>query len=154
MSSEAENKALVRRWLTDFWGEKWNPAIVDELAAPEVLLRYSLHPPRRGREELKAFMTGLRRAFPDFKLWSIGALIAEDHNVMVRWELSGTHTGLMFNDLLMGTLPEATGRRMQFTGTTVFYIEQNLIVEEIGLDDGVEALGQLGFIPKAAIPGF
>ena len=42
------NKATVGRWFTEFWGPKWNPAIVDELAAPDMLLRYSLHEPRRG----------------------------------------------------------------------------------------------------------
>ena len=35
---------------------------------------------------------------------------------------------------------------MQFTGTTVLKVEQGLITEEIGLDDGVTALKQLGLI--------
>jgi predicted ester cyclase len=67
---------------------------------------------------------------------------------------AGTHTGPIFSDLLMGTLPAATGRRMHFTGMTVLRIENGKIVEEIGLDDGVTALGQLGLIPTAAIVGF
>jgi hypothetical protein len=43
---------------------------------------------------------------------------------------------------------------MHFTGMTVLRIENGKIVEEIGLDDGVTALGQLGLIPTAAIVGF
>jgi SnoaL-like polyketide cyclase len=35
---------------------------------------------------------------------------------------------------------------MRFTGTTVLRIEGGKIVEEIGLDDGVTALQQLGLI--------
>jgi hypothetical protein len=35
---------------------------------------------------------------------------------------------------------------MQFTGTTVLRIENGKITEEIGLDDGVTALQQLGLI--------
>ena len=35
MSREAENKAIVGRWFTEFWGNPWNPKVVDELAAPD-----------------------------------------------------------------------------------------------------------------------
>jgi len=38
---------------------------------------------------------------------------------------------------------------MRFTGTTVLKLEDGRIVEEIGLDDGVTALTQLGLIRKA-----
>ena len=36
---------------------------------------------------------------------------------------------------------------MEFTGTTVLKVEDGLITEEIGLDDGVTALKQLAVIP-------
>jgi hypothetical protein len=39
---------------------------------------------------------------------------------------------------------------MTFTGTTVLRLKDGKILEEIGLDDGVEALTQLGLIKKAA----
>ncbi len=39
---------------------------------------------------------------------------------------------------------------MKFTGTTVLKLQNGKIVEEIGLDDGVAALTQLGLIKKAA----
>jgi hypothetical protein len=38
---------------------------------------------------------------------------------------------------------------MRFTGTTVLRVENAKIVEEIGLDDGVTALTQLGLIRAA-----
>jgi hypothetical protein len=38
---------------------------------------------------------------------------------------------------------------MHFTGTTVLRIKNGKIAEEIGLDDGVTALTQLGLIRKA-----
>jgi SnoaL-like polyketide cyclase len=47
---------------------------------------------------------------------------------------------------LFGSLPAATGRKMKFTGTTVLRVENGKIVEEVGLDDGVTALQQLGLI--------
>src|SRR5262249_50713641 len=53
MSKEEDNKAVVGRWFTHFWGKTCDLAIVDEIAAPDMLLQYSLHAPRRGREDIK-----------------------------------------------------------------------------------------------------
>ena len=65
MSKEEDNKATVGRWFTDFWGKTCNLGIVDELAAPDMLLQYSLHAPRKGHADIKAFMADFRKAFPD-----------------------------------------------------------------------------------------
>jgi predicted ester cyclase len=141
-----DNKTIVGRWFSDFWGKTYDPAIVDELAAPDMLLRYSLHEPRHGRNDIKAFMANFRQAFPDLSFWGAGDLIAEGDYVVGRWEGGGTHTGPAFTDFLVGSLPPATGRKMHFTGTTVLRLKDGQIVEEIGLDDGVTALSQLGLI--------
>ena len=146
MSKESNNKAIVGRWFEGFWGEICSLGIVDELAAPNMLLQYSLHAPRRGHDDIKAFMTGFREAFPDLKFWGAADLIAEGDYVVGRWEGGGTHLGPAFSDFLIGSLPAATGRKMHFTGTTVLRIENGKIAEEIGLDDGVTALQQLGLI--------
>lgn len=145
-SKENTNKAIVGRWFTNFWGKTVNLGIVDELAAPDMLLQYSLHAPRKGHEDIKAFMTDFRKAFPDLNFWGAADLIAEGDYVVGRWDGGGTHTGPAFSDFLMGSLPAATGRTMRFTGTTVLKLKDGKIVEEIGLDDGVTALSQLGLI--------
>ena len=142
--SKDDNKAIVGRWFTEFWGKTCNLGVVDELAAPDMLLKYSLHEPRRGRDDIKAFMTDFRKAFPDLNFWGTADLIAEGDYVVGQWEGGGTHTGPAFSDFLMGSLPAATGRKMHFTGTTVLRIENGRIAQEIGLDDGVKALTQLG----------
>jgi predicted ester cyclase len=147
MSKEQDNKAVVGRWFTEFWGENCNLAVVDDLAAPDMLMKYSLHPPRRGRDHIKAFMTDFRAAFPDLKFWGTADLIAEGDYVVGQWAGGGTHTGSAFSDFLgVGSLPAATGRKMHFSGTTVLRLQNGKIVEEIGLDDGVTALTQLGLL--------
>jgi predicted ester cyclase len=148
MNREIDNKAIVGRWFTEFWGKNCDLTVVDELAAPEMLLQYSLHEPRRGREDIKAFMSGFREAFPDLNFWGTADLIAEGEYVVGRWEGGGTHTGPAFSDFLVGSLPAATERKMHFTGTTVLRVRDGKIAEEIGLDDGVTALQQLGLIRK------
>jgi predicted ester cyclase len=150
VSKEEDNKAIVGRWFTHFWGKTVDLDIVDQLAAPEMLLQYSLHEPRRGRADIKAFMSDFRAAFPDLNFWGAADLIAEGDYVVGRWEGGGTHTGPAFNDFLLGSLPAATGKRMHFTGTTVLRLNNGKIVEEIGLDDGVTALQQLGLISVRA----
>ena len=149
MSKEQDNKSIIGRWFTHFWCERYNPDIVDELAAPDMLLQYSLHAPRRGRDDIKAFMADFRAAFPDLNFWGAANLIAEGDYVVGRWQGGGTHTGPAFSDFLIGSLPAATGRKMRFTGTTVLRLKDGKIAEEVGLDDGVTALQQLGLIRKA-----
>lgn len=146
MSIEQDNKAIVGRWFTSFWGKTLDLSIVDEIAAPDMLLHYSLHEPRRGHEDIKDFMTGFRKAFPDLNFWGAADLIAEGDYVVGRWEGGGTHTGAALDDFLIGALPAATGKKMHVTGTTVLRLKDGKIVEEIGLDDGVKALTQLGLI--------
>jgi predicted ester cyclase len=149
MSKEQDNKAIVGRWFTEFWGNPWNPKVVDELAAPDILLQYSLHAPRRGREDVKNFMIDFRAAFPDLEFGGAADLIAEGDYVVGQWKGGGTHTGPAFSDFLIGSLPANSGRKMRFTGTTVLRIENGKVKEEIGLDDGVTALQQLGILKAA-----
>jgi hypothetical protein len=108
MSKEQDNKAVVGRWFTEFWGETCNLAVVDDIAAPDMLLKYSLHEPRRGRGDIKAFMT-------DFLIGSRLPAVRDWPEDALHWH----HR------------PASRGRK---------------IVEEIGPDDGVTALTQLGLM--------
>jgi predicted ester cyclase len=146
--SVEDNKAVVVRWFTDFWGKDFDPAIVDELAAPDIRFEYSLHEPLRGRDEVREFALRFREAFPDLGFGATADLIAEGDYVVGQWKGGGTHTGPAFDDLPVGSLPAASGKRMHFTGTTVLRLKDGLIVEEVGLDDGVTVLKQLGLIAQ------
>jgi predicted ester cyclase len=143
------NKAVVARWFSEFWGKDFNPAIIDQLAAPDIRFEYSLHAPCRGRDQVREFATRFRAAFPDLNFWGTADLIAEGDYVVGQWEGGGTHTGDAFDDMPVGALPASTGKTMRFTGITVLRVENGLITEELGLDDGVTVLRQLGLIPGA-----
>ncbi len=54
-----------------------------------------------------------------------------------------------FDDMPVGALPAKSGRTVRFTGTTVLEVENGKITEEVGLDDGVTVLQQLGPITPA-----
>jgi molybdopterin-guanine dinucleotide biosynthesis protein A len=59
-----ENKAVVGRWFTELRGKDFNPAVIDELAAPNIRFEYSLHAPLRGRAAVRAFTEKVPRRVP------------------------------------------------------------------------------------------
>ena len=153
MSLQDDNKAVVGRWLTHFWGKTCNLGIVDEIAAPDMLLKYSLHEPRNGQADIKAFMTDFRAAFPDLNFWGTADLIAEGDYVVGQWEGGGTHAGPAFNDFLVGGLPANTGRRMHFTGTTVLKLKDGKILVTGGFNSTSESLDSAELFSPDEPPG-
>jgi predicted ester cyclase len=146
--SIGDNKTVVARWFTEFWGPDFNIGVIDELAAPDIRFEYSLHKPLCGRDEVREFALTFREAFPDLAFGATADLIAESEYVVGQWKGGGTHTGPAFDDLPVGSLPADSGKRMEFTGTTVIKVVDGKIAEELGLDDGVTVPKQLGLIPQ------
>jgi SnoaL-like polyketide cyclase len=73
-------------------------------------------------------------------------LIADQNYVVVRWIGGGKHTGA---DLPVGALNQPnTGTEMYFTGTTIYTLRDGLIVQEVGEESGLNAMQQLGLIPR------
>jgi predicted ester cyclase len=147
--SNADNKAIVGRWFTEFWGKDFNPGVIDELASPEIRFEYSLHAPCRGRAQVRVFAEKFRAAFPDLSFSGTADLIAEGDYVVGQWEGGGTQSGDAFDDMPMGSLSAGTGKTMHFRGITILKVQDGLITEEVGLDDGLTALSQLGLINPA-----
>jgi predicted ester cyclase len=141
-----DNKQVVARWFKEFWGNPWNPRIVDELGTPDIVVHYPMHDPKKGRASVNKFMNEFREAFPDLNFWGVGDLIAEGDYVVGRWEGGRTHTGPAFGDFRLGSLPAASGRKMRFAGTTVLRIENGRVAEELGQEDAITAMQQLGLI--------
>jgi hypothetical protein len=100
MSKEEGNKAVVGRWFTEVWGKDVNLAVVDEIAAPNMLLKYSLHEPRRGRADIKAFTTDFRTAFFELNFWGTADLIARATMSSAGGRAAEPITGSAFKDFL------------------------------------------------------
>jgi hypothetical protein len=130
MDIEMLNKAVVGRWYSQFWGLPCDLGIVDELAAPDVLLQYSEENPLRGAPAVKAFMAGFRKALPDFEFRRIGSLIADHDIVVVQWEGSGLHTGPAYQDFQIGPLPAGSQRRVVIAGHSALRLMDGRIMEE------------------------
>ena len=135
--SHEENKALVSRFVEEFWNQG-NTAAADELMAADATIVL----PGRGqvsKESLKAFALTLRGAFPDWYS-TLEDLIAEDDRVGERWTGRGTHQGAF-----QGIAP--TGKRVAVPGFVFYRLASGKIAEFRGLFDGLALLQQLGAIP-------
>jgi steroid delta-isomerase-like uncharacterized protein len=137
MSAE-ENKALVRRFVEEFWNEG-NTTAADELMASDA----EIHLPTGevvSPDELKSFAATFRGSFPDWHS-TFEELISEGDTVAERWTGRGTHLGE-----LQG-LP-ATGKRVEAPGSVFYRIVGGKIVEFRGQLDMMSLMQQLGAIPS------
>lgn len=140
-----DNKSIVVRWFTEYWN-KGNPEIVDELATDDLLFRYPMHGELHGKQPVKDMLVEFTQAFPDMAFDVVGDLVAEGEYVVGRWEGGGTHTGPAFDSLPLGSLPANSGRKIHFTGTTIYRVIDGKIAEEIGEEDALRALRQLEIV--------
>ena len=137
MSAE-ENKALVRRFVEEFWNEG-NAATADELMAIDA----EIHMPTGevvSLDELKSFAGAWRESFPDWHS-TFEELIVEGDRVAERWTGRGTHRGE-----LQGIPP--TGKRVEAPGSVFYRIVGGKIVEFRGQLDMMSLMQQLGVIPS------
>jgi steroid delta-isomerase-like uncharacterized protein len=131
------NKTLARRWFEDLFS-RGNLDVANEILSAE-FVDHLTHEDERGLEELKAYVTIYRAAFPDIKD-TLEQIVAEGDKVVVRWTSRGTHQGEF-----MGAAP--TGRHVTFTGMRLFRIAENKIAESwVNIDErGLQE--QLGTAP-------
>ena len=135
MSAE-ENKALVERFVEEFWNEG-NTSVADELMA----LDAEIHMPTGevvDVDGLKGFAGTFRESFPDWHS-TFEELVAEGYRVAERWTGRGTHQGE-----LQGIPP--TGKRVEVPGSVFYRIVGGKIVEFRGQLDMMGLMQQLGVI--------
>ncbi len=137
MSTE-ENKALVERFVEEFWNEG-NTSAADELMA----LDAEIHMPTGevvDVDGLKGFAGTFRESFPNWHS-TFEELVAEGDRVAERWTGRGTHQGE-----LQGIPP--TGKRVEVPGSVFYRIVGGKIVEFRGQLDMMGLMQQLGAIPS------
>jgi len=131
-----ENKAIARRFL-----QAWSAGrqgIVDELAAPDIIVSYTHFPQLfRGAEAFKELLTQTIACFPDLQITD-DEIVAEGEKVAIRWSYTGTHQ----HSELFGVPP--AGTRVRVSGITVYRIAQGKVLEESGVVDVLALMQQLG----------
>jgi steroid delta-isomerase-like uncharacterized protein len=114
------NEHLAVRWFEEVWNQRRTDTI-DELLTDESV-SYSEAGPLRGKQAFKeqthaAFLS----AFPDMRI-AVEATVAQGDDVVVRWSVTGTHTG-------EGLGFPATGRQVAFRGMTWIRFRDGKMIE-------------------------
>lgn len=141
-----ENKEIVKRWFKTLWGKDGDPSNIDELSSPNIQVTAPLQGVLHGRENVKNFIEVIHQAFPDIHFWIVGDLIAEGNYVVARWDGGGTHTGIALPDFPGGPIPVATGKKVRFTGITIYRLQEGKVAEEITEEGAWAMLKQIGLI--------
>jgi steroid delta-isomerase-like uncharacterized protein len=134
------NKALVRRFVDEFWS-RGDLGAADELMARDAVV----HEPVAGTpEDLKAVAAAIRAAFPDWHS-TPEEIVAEGDRVVERWTGRGTHRGEF-----QGIPP--TGKVVVVPGVVFYRIADGKIAEFRGRFDRTGLMQQIGAIPGAGLP--
>jgi hypothetical protein len=131
MSKEQQQRAIAVRWLEGLWGHASDLKIVDELAASDICLQFSLQTPRRGPDETKRFLVAFRELFSDLEFRPAGDFIIDGEYVYGRLEGGCNHTGPAFLDYLVGFFPAHSGQRMDLVAAVTLRIKSGKIVEDV-----------------------
>ena len=111
---------------------------IDELVAPDAVIRTPLPIEATGAELLKQVWAMLLRVYPDIHL-TVEDLIGEGDKVVGRTTVTGTHRGEF-----MGVAP--TGNRVTYNEVFIFRIADGRVVETWGVVDVYAQMKQIGVI--------
>jgi predicted ester cyclase len=134
-----QDLASLRR-IPDEVFNKGNLAVADEVFAANYVEHVPLPPGMpTGIAGLKAFVTGLRAAFPDLK-YTIEDEMTEGDQVVQRLTASGTHQGEFLG-------MAATGKKATWSEIHMSRVVGGKLVEHWANSDQIGMLQQLGIIP-------
>src|SRR5689334_4975105 len=130
-----ESKLIARRFIEEILGQG-RLDLLEELTAAD----YADHNLPSGvtpRQSIAAFRAG----FPDAQVM-VEDIIGEDDKAVVRYTISGTHTGSLY-----GIPP--TGKAVRMTGISMYRTGEGKLVEGWVEYDQLGLLQQLGVVPPA-----
>lgn len=135
-----EMKAALVKMNDDAWHRRDLEAAY-EIYSDDVVFQRVPFPPAVGKEANMQADAGLLAAFDDVRS-SVDAMIVEGDTAALRWTWEGTHTG---------TLPSlgipATGKRVRFSGCSVYHFQDGKVVEQWEYSDLLGFMQQLGVAP-------
>jgi hypothetical protein len=140
-AEEATNKATTERFddVLNSGDEERIFKTIDEVVAPDALIRTPLPIEATGAELAKELFARLLRAYPDLHI-TIEDLIAEGDKVVSRNTVTGTHQGEY-----MGIPP--TGNSVTYNEVIITRFANGRIVETWAVVDVLAQMRQLGVIP-------
>ena len=136
-----EIKRLITAYTDDVWNQH-SVAAMDKYYTPDYAHHDVSGPDVRTLNDYKQWATMLLSGLSHFHV-AIDDLIAEEEKAAKRWSASGLH------DNTFAGIP-ATGKKVSFSGASVYRLVNNRIAESWYIYDMLGLLQQLGAVPIAA----
>jgi predicted ester cyclase len=138
---ELSNKATFERFheAANTGDAEFIAKTIDEIVAPDAVIRTPLPIDATGAELLKQVWAMLLRVYPDIHL-TVDDVIAEGDKVVARNTVTGTHQGEF-----MGVGP--TGTSVTYNEIFIFRFAAGRVVETWGVVDVYAQMKQIGVIP-------
>lgn len=137
-------KTKFRRVVDEAWN-MGNLDTLDELHSTEYTEHHAPFPDVEGLDASKLMVAGARITYPDFHI-TTHELIQEGDRLAARWSWTGTHLG----QARKFAIPP-TGKQITLTGSHIFHIENDKLVEGWQFADDPGLLQQLGLTPQPAV---
>lgn len=139
-AEELSNKATFRRFheAANTGDVDHLAKTIDEIVAPDAVIRTPLPLDATGTELLKRVWAMLFRVYPDLHL-TVEDLIAEGDKVVARNTVTGTHRGEF-----MGVGP--TGKSVTYNEIFIFRFADGRVVETWGVVDVYAQMKQIGVL--------
>ena len=136
---QEQNKAVVRRVLDAF--NSGDTSIIDEVTDPNLVSHTPPPGVKPDKGGLKHQVDLLRGGFPDAK-FEEESLVADGDMVILRWRMTGTHTGEYF----FGSKP--TGKKVTHVGHEFVRVKNGKIVEHRDSADPLVFMDKLGLLDE------
>ena len=133
---------IVREWFQQVWNER-SEAAIDRIMAPGARVHGLADGVIDGPEGFKPFYRALCSAFDNLKV-EVVQTVVEGGRVAALCHVTGVHAG----DGLGG---KATGRAIDFWGTTIARVEGGLIVEGWNTFDFLRMYQQVGWVKSPMV---
>jgi len=137
--SSNQNTTNGQRFFEDMLG-KANWDLANEILAPEIIMHHPSSPqPVAGVKNVVGFLGAFREGFPDMNM-KVEFTFGEGEMVAVRWQMSGTHTAVLF-----GIPP--SGKSVSVAGISLLRFSDGKVVEDWVSEDSLGLMQQIGVIP-------
>jgi steroid delta-isomerase-like uncharacterized protein len=135
--------ALAREWFDSVWN-KQDESAIDRLLHPQAIAHGLGPQPIRGPEQFKTFSRAFKTAFANIKI-HVERTVVQGDTVVALCHVTGKHNG----DSLGGP---ASGREVDFWGTTIFRFNGGQIVEGWNTFDFLTMYQQIGWVGNPVAP--
>jgi steroid delta-isomerase-like uncharacterized protein len=136
-------KEIVETFVEKLWNQR-QLALADYLFPADFVAEPIAHQPLwqgTGPESMKHHIQEWLEGLPDLHMTTL-AMMVQDNQVWSRWEMTGTHNGVLY-----GIPP--TRKPIKAIGVTLFEIEDNKIRSLKTIFDGLGLMQQLEVLPDA-----